>query len=92
MFVVVSRSELIASRFASVICAPIYSAYHDLDSQVAVGVTEGLKHESSIHCDELVSLPKAALTDFVGTLSREKLRELNRALVFALGLAEPLET
>ena len=30
--------------------------------------------------------------DFVGTLSREKLRELNRALVFALGLAEPLET
>jgi len=65
VFVVVSRSELIASRFSSVICAPIYSAYHDLDSQVAVGVTEGLKHESSIHCDELVSLPKAALTDFV---------------------------
>ena len=92
VFVVVSRNELIASRFSSVTCAPIYSAFHGLDSQVQVGVTEGLKHESSIHCDELVSLPKTALTDFVGSLSHEKLIELNRALVFALGLAEPLDS
>jgi mRNA interferase MazF len=91
VFVVVSRAELIASRFSSVICAPIYSVYHGLDSQVSVGIAEGLKHESGIHCDELVSLPKAALTDFVGSLSREKLIELNRALMFALGMLEPLE-
>ena len=56
-----------------------------------VGIEEGLKHESSIHCDELVSLPKTALTDFVGSLSREKLIKLNTALRFALGLTEPLE-
>jgi len=62
-----------------------------LDSQVPVGIEEGLKHESSIHCDELVSLPKTALTDFVGSLSREKLIKLNTALRFALGLTEPLE-
>lgn len=86
VFVVVSRDELIASRFSSVICAPIYSAYHELDSQVPVGTTEGLKHESSIHCDELVSLPKAALTDFVGSLSSQKLADLDQALKFALEL------
>jgi len=91
VFVVVSRRELIASRFSSVVCAPIYSVYHGLDSQVPVGIEEGLKHESSIHCDELVSLPKTALTDFVGSLSREKLIKLNTALRFALGLTEPLE-
>ena len=91
MFVVVSRGELIASRFSSVICAPIYSVYHSLDSQVPVGIAEGLKHDSSIHCDELVSLPKTALTDFVGSLPIEKVIELNRALRFALGLVEPLE-
>jgi len=50
-----------------------------------------LKHESSIHCDELVSLPKAALTDFVGSLSADKLVKLNQALRFAVGLTEPLE-
>jgi mRNA interferase MazF len=51
---------------------------------VAVGVDDGLKHDSAIHCDELVSLPKTTLTDYVGTLSREKIAELNRALVAAL--------
>ena len=91
VFVVVSRDELIASRFSSVICAPIYSAYHELDSQVPVGTKEGLKHESSVYCDDLVSLPKTALSDFVGSLSREKLMQLDRALMFALGLSEPLE-
>jgi mRNA interferase MazF len=53
-----------------------------------VGIDEGLKHESSIHCDELVSLPKAALTHYVGTLSSEKVEELTRALKMALDLSD----
>jgi len=51
-----------------------------------VGIEEGLKHESAIHCDELVSLPKAVLTDYVGSLSPSKLTELNSALAIALDL------
>ncbi len=88
VFVVVSRQVLIQSRFSTVICAPIYSAYDGLSTQVAVGEDEGLKHASSIHCDELVSLPKAKLTNYVGSLSPEKLRSLNLALGVALELAE----
>ena len=84
VFVVVSRQAVIESRFSSVICAPVYSAQHGLSSQVAVGIDDGLKHDSAIHCDELVSLPKTALTDYVGTLSQEKIAALNRALVAAL--------
>ncbi|MGH9338607.1 MAG: type II toxin-antitoxin system PemK/MazF family toxin [Acidobacteriota bacterium] len=60
-YVVVSCQALIDSRFSTVICAPIYSARHGLATQVNVGSEEGLKHESSIHCDELVSIPKSAL-------------------------------
>lgn len=84
MFVVVSRQTLIESRFSTVICAPIYSAHEGLSTQVAVGVAEGLKHDSSIHCDELVSLPKTALSNFVGALSPGKLAELKRALRVAV--------
>jgi mRNA interferase MazF len=87
VFVVVSRQVLIDSRFSSVICAPIYSSYDGLSTQVPVGVDEGLKHESSIYCDELVSLPKRSLTDFVCTLSAAKLDLLNRSLSIALGLS-----
>lgn len=83
----VGRQAVITSNFSTVVCAPIYSTHHGLASQVQVGQAEGLKHESSIHCDELVSLPKSALTDFVGTLSAEKLEHLNRALAAALDLS-----
>lgn len=44
------------------ICAPVYTAYDGLATQIPVGTDEGLKHDSSIHCDELVSLPKSVLT------------------------------
>ena len=82
----VSRSTLIESKFSTVICAPIYSSYEGLSTQVPVGVTEGLKHDGSIHCDALMSLPKAVLTDFIGTLSPDKIEELNEALKIALAI------
>lgn len=84
VFAVASRQAVIESRFATIVCAPVYTARHGLASQVAVGVDEGLKHDSALHCDELVSLPKARLTFLVGALSPAKLRELDRALVAAL--------
>lgn len=55
-----------------------------------MGIEQGLKHDSSIHCDELVSLPKTVLTDYIGHLSPDKLYDLDRALAFALGLTAPL--
>jgi mRNA interferase MazF len=69
------------------LCAPVYTAYDGLSTQVPVGVEEGLKHDSSIHCDELVSLPNSVLTNYVGILSPEKLQTLNKALRIALDVA-----
>lgn len=86
VFVVVSRQTLIDSRFSTVICAPVYSTNDGLSTQVRVGVPEGLKHDSSIHCDELASLPKSALTHYVGRLGPDKLRTLDNALARALQL------
>lgn len=88
VFVVVSRQILIDSKFSTVICAPIYTVYDSLASQVQVGINEGLKHESSIHCDELVSLPKSVLTNFIGTLSQKKIEALNQALLIALEIPQ----
>lgn len=85
-FVIVSRPLLIDSSFSSVVCAPIYSRRDGLHTQVDVGTDEGLKHDSSVHCDELMSLPKASLTHFVGSLSPERIAALDRALAFAVGL------
>jgi mRNA interferase MazF len=86
VFVVVSRQTVLDSRFSTVICAPVYSQHDGLSTQVAVGIEDGLKKASSILCDELVSLPKALLTDYVGSLKPASMREVNRALTVALSL------
>jgi mRNA interferase MazF len=87
VFTVVSRQILIESSFSSVVCAPLYTAYDGLSTQVSVGTAEGLKHESSVHCDELISMPKSALTDYVGKLGGAKLAALDHALAVAVGIA-----
>jgi mRNA interferase MazF len=86
VFVVVSRAALIESNFRSVICAPVYTSRLGITTEVPVGPEEGLKHESAIHCDELVSLPKSLLTRYVGLLSEAKVTALDRALLRALAL------
>lgn len=88
VYVIVSRQALIDSRLSTVICAPVYSSYHGLTTQVPVGIAEGLKYDCSIHCDELLSIRKSALTDYVGVLGSEKLRILQVALINALELEE----
>jgi mRNA interferase MazF len=87
VFVVVSRQALIDSAFSTVICAPVYSQHDGVSTQVTIGAGDGLKKESSIHCDDLVSLPKSALTNYVGSLKTEALARLDMSLSVALGLA-----
>jgi mRNA interferase MazF len=85
-FVVVSRQTLIDSRFPSVVCAPVMTHGQGLATQVAIGIEEGMKHESWIHCDDLRSMQKSALTHWVGTLATGKTRKLDYALTVALDL------
>ena len=84
VYLIVSRQLLVDSTFSMVICAPVYSKYIGLPTQVEIGVHEGLKHDSSVHCDELVSLPKSMLTNYIGALSEAEMREVNNALRIAL--------
>jgi mRNA interferase MazF len=89
VFVVVSRQALIDSRFSTLVCAPVYSKRDGVSTQVLAGIAEGLKKESSIHCDELASVPKSLLTNYVGSLKASVLLELDKALAVAVGLEDP---
>ncbi len=87
-FVVVSRQALIATKFSTVICAPVDSRHDGLATQVAVGVNEGLKWDSSIHGDERIRVPKAMLTRYAGRLGQAGIGQLRKALIAALDLTE----
>ena len=86
-YVIVSRQVLIDSKFSTVICAPFFSNGDSLSTQVAIGPDEGMKHESWVMCDNLVSIRKVDLTGYVGSLSSLKIRQLDAALKMALGLS-----
>ena len=86
VFVLVGRQLIMESKFSTVTCAPVYTTCDGLSTQVRVGLEEGLNHDSSIHCDELISIPKSQLTDYVGSLGSDRMHELNDALRIALDL------
>jgi mRNA interferase MazF len=86
VFLVVSRQALIDQSFSSVICAPVYTNYRGFPTQVEIGVDEGLKHDSAIFCDDLISIHKSLLTDYIGSLSPYKMQEVNAALRIALAV------
>jgi len=87
VFAWISRQIVVDSKFSTVICAPVYSRHDGLSTQVSLGAEHGLKPESSIHCDELVSLSKTMLTRYVGRLDESTMGRLDRALAIALDLS-----
>jgi hypothetical protein len=67
--------------------AASYSETLGLRSEVPVGAAVGFPQDSAIRCDFLTLMMKAKRTYFVGTLSPDKQRELNRAPSYAFQLA-----
>jgi mRNA interferase MazF len=86
VYLVVSRQAVIDTAFSTVICAPVYSRYGGLPTQIEAGVNEGLKHDSAVYCDGLVSISKSTLTDYIGSLPHDKMEVVNAALRVALAL------
>ena len=54
------------SGFSSVVRVPILSRGHGYSTQVFVGMNEGLKYDSWILGDNLISIRKKKLTRFLG--------------------------
>lgn len=86
-YVIVSRNFIARNDdISTVICAPAYSEILGLRSEVPVGPDEGLPRECAVRCDFLTLMFKKKLTHFVSSLPAAKLRELDAALRYALGI------
>jgi mRNA interferase MazF len=83
--VVLTRDEAIP-LLRRVTVAPITSTIRGLPSEVRVGQAEGLDHDSAVSCDNIVTLPRARLDRRRGALGTDVLRELDAAIVVALGI------
>ncbi len=54
--------------------------------EVKLGRREALPRECVVNCDWLVTIPKSDLIERAGALSAAKVRKLDEALAFSLGL------
>ena len=71
----------------AITCAPVTRTIRGIASEVEVGPTEGLPAPSVIACDNLVTIPTAALdADPVGHLGLGVRAALDQALRYALDI------
>lgn len=83
---VLTRQEVIP-LLSTVMVAPVTSSIRGAPSEVVIGTEEGLKHASAVNLDHVQTVEKARLGRFVGSLGRERMRQVCRALAIATGCA-----
>jgi mRNA interferase MazF len=66
--------------------APITTTVRGLRSEVRVGPSNGLDHDSVVNLDSVATIPREALLRPVGALLREQEADLTRALHEAFDL------
>lgn len=64
--------------------APISSTIRDVPSEVALGVDDGVRQPCAVNLHNIVTVEKAAIGRRVAQLGAERMREICRALAFAL--------
>ena len=86
-----SRPALVLTRgsaigyLSRVTLAPITSSIRDVPSEVLVGPEDGLKQPSAVNLHNVLTVAKDRVGRRVAQLGEAKMREVCRALGFALG-------
>ena len=83
--VLVSRDEAYGVR-ALVSVVPVTTRARGIPVEVPLGRDEGLPRACVANADTITTIPKAALADYAGVLTPDKLVALDVAVRFALGL------
>lgn len=84
--VLVSRNQAYRVR-ASVTVVPLTRTVRNIPTEVALGPDEGLPRKSVANADDLATVSKNRLREYLATLPAAKLAALERAIKFALELS-----
>lgn len=84
--VLVLTRELVRPHLQWVTVAPITSTVWGLSTEVAVGVRNGLNHDSAVSLDNVQTIPVADLGRHLGFLHPDQEHALSQAIVAAFDL------
>ena len=80
-----SRNEAYRVR-ELVLVAPLTTRIRGIPSEVPLGLEDGLPRACVVNLDTIVTIARASLSERLASLSPEKLKAVEAALHFALGL------
>jgi mRNA interferase MazF len=83
--VIITRNELIP-HLQNLTVAPLTTRVRGIASQVTLETFDGVLERCAITLDNLQTVPKQSLGAFITDLNQTRLREMQRAAIFALGL------
>jgi mRNA interferase MazF len=82
-----SRGEAYNVR-SLIIVAPVTTRIRHIASEVPLGTDDGMPQDCVTNLDTITTIPKDCLQSRITTLSAKKLREIEIAIRFALGLEQ----
>ena len=82
---ILTRSSIL-DYLGEVTVAPITSRIRDIPSEVLLTKSEGMKKDCAVNLDHIQTVTKATIGSRITTLSTQKLKNVRRAILFALGL------
>lgn len=82
--VILTRDSVIA-YLGELTVAPITSAIRDIPSEVLLSPLDGMPRDCAINLDHIQTVSKGRIGSLITTLSAEKLAQIRKALLFALG-------
>jgi len=83
--ILLSRNEAYAVR-QLVMVAPLTTRIRGIPSEVPLGPEDGVSRACVVNLDTITTIAKASLRERLTTLSAEKLKAVEEALHFSLGL------
>ena len=66
--------------------APLTTTVRDIPSEVFLSASDGLPRDCAVNCDHLQTVSKGKVGALIAVLSPAKMREVSRAVRFALNL------
>ena len=84
--VVILTRDSILEYLGEVTVAPITSTIRDIPSEVLLTSKDGMKKKCAINCDHIQTVTQHKIGSTITTLSQDKIRQLGKAIWFALDL------
>lgn len=84
--VLILTRDSVLEYLGEVTIAPTTSTVRDIPSEVFLSEHDGMKKDCAINFDHIQTVSKGKIGSLITTLSSEKLKQVRRAILFALNL------